>query len=94
MSNDGSGSGGSYSVLLLPRAERDLGQLPEKEIRRLRARLDGLRANPRPYQTVKLVGGTNQYRLRAGDYRVLYAINDKENRVTIYEISHRKDAYR
>lgn len=94
MSNGGSGSGGSYNVLLLPRVERDLSRLPEKEVRRVAACLDGLRTNPRPRQTIKLVGGSNQYRLRAGDYRVLYTINDKERRVVIYEVSQRKDAYR
>ncbi len=60
---------------------------------RINAQLESLRDNPRPRGTRKLKG-REQYRIRVGDYRILYTIDDPDNLVTINFIEHRREAYR
>lgn len=64
-----------YSVLLSPGAERDLGALDKPVQRRVVARIEALAENPRPAGVTKLQGEANAWRIRVGDYRVLYAID-------------------
>lgn len=83
----------SYSVELESRAKRELLDLPRKLQRRVADILDDLAANPRPMGAKKL---TNQegYRVRSGDYRILYVIDDRSRVVRIYRIGHRREIYR
>ena len=53
-----------------------------------------MREDPRPSTSKKLTGTQNQWRLRVGDYRVLYEIDDTQKTVTVYRIRHRRDSYR
>jgi mRNA interferase RelE/StbE len=55
--------------------------------------MQGLADNPRPRQSIKL-SGTESYRLRVGDYRILYEINNPAKSVTVYRIKHRREVYR
>jgi mRNA interferase RelE/StbE len=64
-----------------------------KAPRRIAARIAALATEPRPYGTEKL-SGQERYRLRQGDYRVLYVVDDGTPTVTIVRIGHRRDAYR
>jgi mRNA interferase RelE/StbE len=84
-----------YVVLLESRAEKDLKGLPDQALKRIDVRLQALCLNPRPRGSAKLKGKESEgWRLRIGDYRVLYQIDDKENVVRIYTIKHRREAYR
>ena len=60
---------------------------------RIAAAIDGLAINPRPTGSVKLAG-RDDFRLRVGDYRIVYAVDDAEDLVIIARIAHRRDVYR
>lgn len=83
-----------YAVRLKPRAERDLDRLPIQVARRIWRRLFDLEANPRPPGCVKLVGEEDAYRIRIGDYRVVYLIDDKGQIAEIVRVAHRREVYR
>jgi mRNA interferase RelE/StbE len=83
----------SYSVLIKRSAAKDLESFPLKDRRRIVARIEGLRGDPRPPGCEKL-SGEEKYRLRQGSYRILYEILDRELIVTVVRIGHRRDVYR
>jgi mRNA interferase RelE/StbE len=84
-----------YVVLLESRAEKELKALPKQALKRVDIKLQALSLNPRPRGAAKLKGKESEgWRLRIGDYRILYQIDDKENVVRIYSIKHRREAYR
>lgn len=82
-----------YTVDIKRSAERELDRLPHPIRQRITVRIQELEANPRPSGSRKLRGGEG-YRLRAGDYRVLYTIDDGVQRVVVYGVAHRRDVYR
>jgi len=84
----------AYQVELLPSARRDLRRLPKPAQIRLVARIRELAVNPRPADAIKLAGAENAWRIRVGDYRVLYEVHDKRLLVLVIRIGHRKDVYR
>jgi mRNA interferase RelE/StbE len=73
--------------------ERDLNRLPDFVFRRINERLLSLEDDPRP-PGVKRLSHRGEYRLRVGDYRVLYEVDDKEKTVEIVSVGHRRDVYR
>ena len=84
----------SYA-LVVPRAvRRQLDRLPDRVYSRIAPRIDSLRENPRPHGCVKLAGATREYRIRIGDYRVRYEVDDEEATVVLVACEHRKDVYR
>ena len=83
----------SYRVLIKRSAARELEAVPPKDRRRLVTRIEALASNPRPPGVQKL-SGEEKYRLRQGDYRVLYEIVDQELIVTVVRIGHRREVYR
>ena len=84
---------GDYKVLLESRAEKDLNKL-ENDIRaRVVTRLLFLRNDPRPAGSKKLEGSKSTWRIRIGDWRVVYEINDKAREVKIYRVKHRSEGY-
>jgi len=83
----------AYTVHLERRAERVLRRLPRDVLKRVDAVFLQLAVDPLPAGVVKLSGGTNGgWRVRVGDYRILYRIEGE--RIVIYHIRHRRDAYR
>ena len=84
----------AYSILLAPPAERQLKSLAEPIQKRIARRLRGLRENPRPHGIKKLAGEEDLYRIREGNYRIVYTIRDKELIVLIVKIGARKEVYR
>ncbi|MBX3329584.1 MAG: type II toxin-antitoxin system RelE/ParE family toxin [Nitrospira sp.] len=84
----------AYSILLAPPAERQLKSLTDSIQKRIVKRLKSLRENPRPQGVKKLVGEEDLYRIREGDYRIIYTIQDKELIVLIVKIGDRKEVYR
>ena len=83
----------AYQVELETRARRELSDLPKEAVRTLSSVIDDLSQDPRPPGAKKL-SGVAGYRVRKGDYRVLYAIDDKRRLVRIYRIGHRREVYR
>ena len=84
-----------YVVLLESRAEKELKSLPQGVLKRVDIKLQALSLNPRPRGVTKLKGKESKgWRLRIGDYRLLYQIDDKDNVVRIYRIKHRREVYR
>jgi len=83
----------SYNVLIKRSAAKELEGLPPKIRRQVAAKVAGLAVTPRP-QGVEKLSGQEKYRVRQGDYRVLYSIDDTAETVTVVKIGHRRDAYR
>jgi len=84
----------AYSILLAPPAERQLKALTEPVQRRIVKRLRTLKDNPRPQGVKKLAGEENLYRIREGDYRIVYTLQDKKLLVLVVKIGNRKEVYR
>jgi mRNA interferase RelE/StbE len=82
----------SYEVLILRRAQKELADLPKVDYGRLRDALAALADDPRPVGCKKLVGREG-WRIRSGDYRVIYEIDDAGEKITILHIGHRRDVY-
>jgi len=83
----------NYQLLLKRSAEKELAALPADIRRRIIARLLTLEENPR-LPGIKKLQGEDAYRLRVGDYRVLYTIDDAEQIVMVFSVGHRRDVYR
>lgn len=83
-----------YKILFKASAQKELKKLPKQTYLLIKEAIDKLATNPRPKQSRKLVGGTSQWRLRVGDYRIVYEIIDKQLIIEIVRVKHRKDVYR
>jgi mRNA interferase RelE/StbE len=83
-----------YLLRIAPRAERDLARLPEAVRSRIVARIRLLASDPRPHGTKKLSGEEDFYRVRVGDYRIVYEIQDKRLVVLVAKVGHRRAVYR
>ncbi len=82
-----------YKVRLLSTAIKELRAIPKLQLRLVAAKISGLAANPRPHGAQKL-SGEDRCRLRQGDWRIIYAIDDPGRRVLVVKIGHRKEVYR
>lgn len=82
----------SHEVLILRRAQKELADLPKADYGRVRDAVAALADDPRPVGCKKLVGREG-WRIRSGDYRVIYEIDDTEEKVTVLHIGHRRDIY-
>jgi mRNA interferase RelE/StbE len=84
----------SYELRFAKSFDRDFRSLPRHETPKILERVLKLEDDPRPAQSRKLKGTKNEYRLRVGDYRVFYTIDDKGRVVTVFHVAHRREAYR
>ena len=84
----------SYSLVIKRSAERELKKLPVGDLRRVVDRIRGLTQQPRPSGCEKLSGEAERYRIRLGDYRIVYGIDDSAHVVEIVKIGHRREVYR
>jgi mRNA interferase RelE/StbE len=82
-----------YEVRLLPAAAREYRRLQGPLRDRIRVAVDSLAATPRPTGVVKLAG-RDDYRIRVGEYRIVYAVDDSERLVIVARIAHRREVYR
>jgi mRNA interferase RelE/StbE len=82
-----------YTVLITRRAQKELANLPPDAFVRVLAAIRDLADNPRRHGSSKLTSREG-WRLRIGDYRVLYTIEDEVHRVTVIHVGHRRDVYR
>jgi mRNA interferase RelE/StbE len=83
-----------YKILIENSAKKDLDSLSQNELSRIAIKIDQLKAEPRPHGTIKLKGSENDWRIRIGDFRVIYGINDDLQSITIYRVKHRKNVYK
>lgn len=84
----------SYRVEFVRSAEKDLRDITSAMIPRIIAAAEGLASEPRPHGCVKLAGATQTFRIRVGDYRVVYDVDDANSVVTVSRIRHRREVYR
>ncbi len=83
-----------HSISLRPAATRDLKALSPEVLARVEKAIARLQINPRPPAAKKLVGYENEWRVRVGDYRILYVVDDGSHQIVIARIAHRREAYR
>jgi len=83
----------SYRLLIKSSAAKELEAIPRKDRNRIVGKIQGLAANPRPPGSAKL-SGEEKYRLRQGDYRVLYFIEEASMTITVVKIGHRREVHR
>lgn len=83
----------TYSVKIAPAAERQLHKFDPPIRRRIQASIDLLASNPRPPRATQLVGGAGEWRVRTGDYRVIFDIHDDELVILVLKAGHRREIY-
>lgn len=83
----------NYKLLIKKSAVKELEELPKMDLQRITQRIQNLSQNPRPLGCQKL-SGAEKYRIRQGNYRVIYAIIENSQIVEIVKVGHRRDVYR
>ncbi len=84
----------TYKIILANFAERELFKLQKSEIQKIVLSIDSLQSNPRPKGYKKLKGPENFFRIRNGNFRIIYSIDDVKKTIHILIIRNRKDAYK
>ena len=83
----------SYRIQIKPAAAKELEAIPLKDRKRLIAKIRRLAQEPRPAGCEKL-SGEDKFRLRQGDYRILYSVDDVNSSIVVAKLGHRRDVYR
>ncbi|MGB3495911.1 MAG: type II toxin-antitoxin system RelE/ParE family toxin [Elainellaceae cyanobacterium] len=83
----------SYQVLIVPAAQRQLKKLPVTVQQNVVDQIERLADNPRPANCKKLKGRDNQYRVRLGNYRIIYTVEDDVLTIRVIKVGHRRDVY-
>ena len=83
----------AYTIIVIRPAQKEIRTLDQTVRSRILQALHSLADNPRPSGCRKLVGAQNRWRLRIGDYRVIYEIDDTDRGVNIIAVRHRSKAY-
>ena len=84
----------AYRILFTTQASRQFDKLPKAVQEALGVKIHALADNPRPQGSVKISGTKLDYRIRAGDYRLLYSVQDDERIVLVVAAGHRREIYR
>jgi mRNA interferase RelE/StbE len=84
----------AYAIDIRPRARRSLRQLDPSVRKAIAQVIDGLAADPRPAGAAALTGHRPYLRVRSGDYRVIYSVDDRARVVTVAAVGHRREIYR
>ncbi len=82
-----------YSISYVPSAAKTIRKLEKSTARRLLEAIDGLTIDPRPPGCIQLKGGRGEFRIRVGDYRVIYDVQDDELVVLVLRVGHRREVY-
>jgi len=82
-----------YSIFFRKSVEKELARIPKRDLSRLLGRIKALGSEPRPRGCEKL-SGQERYRVRQGEYRIVYSIQDHESAVWVVKVGHRRDVYR
>lgn len=83
----------NYKIVIKPSAVKELKKLPKKDVQRITAKIQSLAYEPRPRGCEKL-SARERYRVRQGNYRIVYSVEDDELTVQIFRVGHRRDVYR
>jgi mRNA interferase RelE/StbE len=83
----------AYEIVVVPAADKAIAHLPRSVRARITERLVRLAEDPRPSGSVKL-SGVEAYRIRVGDYRIIYQIHDQQLIVLVIDVGHRREVYR
>ena len=83
----------NYKIYFRKSAAKELGKLPRPEVQKVIQRIESLAIDPRPASCEKLTG-QEAYRIRQGNYRIIYSIQDNELTIWVVKIGHRKDIYK
>lgn len=83
-----------YNIEWRPSTKKDLKKISKAEVQRIISTVEGLSNQPRPPGSTKLSGSDLTYRIRVGNYRVIYEIHDETILIEVVKIGHRKDVYR
>jgi mRNA interferase RelE/StbE len=83
-----------YKVTFKASVDKDLTDLPKNVVARVWQRFELLKQQPFPRQALKLEGSEGLYRLRVGDYRIIYGVDVQAREVVIHHVRHRREAYR
>ena len=84
----------AYSIAILPAALRQLAELPKPDQKRIKEKIDRLGIEPRPLGVKPLHGKHEHLRIRSGDYRIIYTVDDDRRHILIVVIGHRREVYR
>lgn len=85
----------AYSLVVKTSARKEIEAIePKRDLRKIVERIQALSANPRPQGVEKLAGSTDVFRVRQGNYRVVYSIDDRARVVTVIKVGHRREVYR
>ena len=82
-----------YKIIVRQSVAKDLRKIPKKDVKRILSAIQTLAENPRPPQSKKL-SGQERYRLRQGNYRILYSIEDENLIICVVKVGNRRDIYR
>ena len=82
-----------YRITIKRSAAKELEDIPRKNLRRIVKRIRALAEDPRPQGSQKL-SGQEHYRVRQGNYRIVYSVDDEDSRIDIVKIGHRREVYR
>jgi len=83
-----------YTVIIENKAQKEFLKLSPPHDNSVKKSINALEKNARPHGVKKLSGTKDGYRVRVGDYRILYTINDRKKIITVYRIRHRSEVYR
>lgn len=81
-----------YNLYILPKAQKELARLPKNDYERVKNKIQKLTEEPCPPGCIKL-SGREAWRIRSGNYRIIYTIDDNILTVTVIKIGHRSDVY-
>ncbi|AWB83750.1 type II toxin-antitoxin system RelE family toxin [Corynebacterium liangguodongii] len=84
----------SYTITYVPSAAKAIRKLDRSTARRLLDAIESLAGDPRPPGSIQLKGGSGEFRIRVGDYRVVYDIHHDELVVLVLRVGHRREVYR
>jgi mRNA interferase RelE/StbE len=84
----------AYSVVFKPSVEKDISSLPKSAIARVLEQIERMKTELFSRQVIKLSGAERLYRIRVGDYRIVYEVNVKARQVMIHYVRHRREVYR
>lgn len=84
----------SHKIQIKPSASKELDLVGSKKDRRIVSRIYSLADDPRPTGSEKLTAEEDKYRVRQGNYRVVYSINDQQRLVVVTKVGHRREVYR
>ncbi len=74
-------------------AEKELRRVPNPPLKAILKRVEALMLSPRPHDAAMLKGGERNWRIRQGDYRIIYEVRDEAKEIVIIKIGHRRDVY-